>query len=141
MEQRTDTLQALQEAQRLYHGSKYMDRQSRHDAVISLSEWGLFTTSQLSQISGMSVSTIHGMGLKKGGGAGKFNPMSLDTLIQIRLGYNNGRPVSGMLLKIAIDEGNSHRVISKFTGLSTSSISRKLNEYNNSDLLGAAAQR
>ena len=101
----------------------------------------MVTTSQVSQISGLSISTVYGMGVNKGSGAGKFNPMSLDTLIQIRLSYNNSQPVSGMLLKIAIDEGNSHRIIAKFTGLSTSRITRILSAYNDSNLQRAAADR
>lgn len=133
------SLTALQEAQRLYNGARYMDRQSRHDALVSLAEWDLFTTAQLAQISGLSVSTVYGMGLNRGPTAGRFSPQGLDTLVQLRLRYNNSLPVSGMLLKTAYDEGNSLRTISRLTGYSTSMITRTISDYNRSNLQRAAA--
>lgn len=131
-------LLAMNEAQKLYHRSKYMSRQERYDAVVSLAQWNLFSVAQLSQLSGISVSTIYGFGIK-GHGSGKFNPMSLDTLIQIRLNRNNNIPVSTLLIKAAVEEGNSHRVIAKLTGLAPTTITRKINEQDSSTDLQRAA--
>lgn len=122
----------LREAQRLYNGSRYMTKQQRYDAVVSLAEYEVFSTSQLSQISGVSQSTLRGWGLKKGKFNGKFNPMSLDTLIAIRLNSNTGVESPSTLLNAAVREGNSLRVVSAFTGVSRTTIQRKVTALANS---------
>jgi hypothetical protein len=121
-------LNALNDAKYLYDNNSRLNRQQRFDKVMSLAEWDVFSIAQLSQISGYSTATLYGMGItKRGFGAGRFNPLSLDTLIQMRLSVLNKRPLSMVLLRAAIDEGNSHRVVSRFIGLNASTISRKLN--------------
>jgi hypothetical protein len=131
---------AMNEAKYLYTHSVYMDRQQRYEAVISLSEWELFSVGQLAQISGLSTSTLYGMDVKlPSKGSGRFNPQSLDTLLQLRLNFNNKLPLNKVLLQAAVDDGNSRRVISKLTGLGLSTIARKLNVNQSTNLLGAAS--
>lgn len=133
-------IMALQEAQRLYKGSPNMLPQQRFDAVMSISEWDVFTVEQIAQLAGISTSTVYGWGVtKRGYGAGRFNPRSLDTLTFLLLNRVNKRALNTVLLQAAVDEGNSHRTINKLTGISTSTISRKVRHGNSgSDLLGAA---
>jgi len=120
------TLQALREGLALYRGSANMNRQQRYDAVVSLAEWKLFSVQHLAQLSGLSKPTIYSWIPKENWGlGGSFNPLSLDTLIQIRENANNSLPVSDMLIGIALDSGNSQLVVSRFTGLSQSTISRR----------------
>lgn len=130
----TELLSALREAQQLYKTSAMLNRQQRFDAVTSIAEWDLFTLQQISQLSGLSTSTLYGMNLKRGHTSGKFNPMSIDTLIQLLLNRINGSGVSLPLLKAAVNEGNSHRIIYKFTGIQPAKISRMLNGNHSSSL-------
>lgn len=124
-------LTLLKETKRVFAGANYMNRQQRFDAVISLAEWGVFSVGQLSQITGMSTSAIHAMNLEKKGGAGRFNPMSIDTMIQLLLNRINKQPLNLVLLDAAIRDGNSHRIIYKLTGIQPSTISRKINGNSN----------
>ena len=127
------TLQALREALALYRGSANMDRQQRYDAVVSLAEWQLFSVQHLAQLSGLSKQTIYPwVPVPKRGLGGNFNPLSLDTLIQLRENANNSLPVSDMLIGIALDSGNSQLVVSRLTGLSQSTISRRKHDNNSS---------
>jgi len=123
-------IQGLREAKYLYEHRQYMDKDVLYNAVVSLNEYQLFTVGQLSQLSGLSDSTIAGWGIKmprKGGG--KFNPQSLDTLIQLRLNLNNGRPLNAVLLASAVQDGNSHRIISRLTGVGLSRISKVISKH------------
>jgi len=131
-----DYVKAMTEAKYLYERSKFMSKQQRYEALVSLNEWGLFSTGHLVQLSGWSASTIRGFGIEMPRkGTGKFNPKSLDTLLQLRLNLNNGRPINVHLLHGAILDGNSRRIVAKFTGLTLSQISRSLSGYTGTDLL------
>lgn len=132
----SDLVTALAEAGRLYKYSRHMTRQQRFDSIVSIAEWDLFTVGQIAQLAGVSTSTIYGMKITKlGYGSGKFNPMSIDTLTQLLFNRMNGAPLNKVLLQAAVDEGNSQRVIYKFTGISPSTIGRKLkHDTESSDL-------
>ena len=125
--QSNEPFKAMTDAKYLYEHSKNMDNQRIYDFLVSLNEYQLFSIGQLAQLSGVSVSTIHNWRITAPAvGSGRFNPQSLDTLIQLRLNFINGRPLNMRLLSGAAEDGNSHRVIAKFTGLTPSQISRKL---------------
>ncbi len=128
-----DKLTALTQAAILYK-----TRKDRGTVVVALAEWDFFTIGQLSQLSGYSTSTLyHALGItKRGYGAGRFNPMSLDTLISLLSNRINGREISPELVKIAVLEGNSHRVIQKMTGINASTISRIMKRINDNHSSG-----
>lgn len=124
-----NTLTALNEAIALYNKSTTLTRQQRYDAVVSLAEWNLFNVQQLSQISGLSKSTIYPwVPENKRGRNGKLNPRTLDTLRQMRLNRNAKLPVSDALLDIALENGNSQAVVARLTGIAQSTISRRVRD-------------
>jgi predicted DNA-binding transcriptional regulator AlpA len=122
-------LTALNEAIALYNKSTTLTKQQRYDAVVSLAEWNLFNVQQLSQISGLSKSTIYPwVPENKRGHNGKLNPRTLDTLRQMRLNRNAKLPVSDALLNIALENGNSQAVVARLTGIAQSTISRRVRD-------------
>jgi predicted DNA-binding transcriptional regulator AlpA len=122
-------LTALNEAIALYNKSTTLTKQQRYDAVVSLAEWNLFNVQQLSQISGLSKSTIYPwVPENKRGHNGKLNPRTLDTLRQMRLNRNAKLPVSDALLNIALENGNSQAVVARLTGIAQSTIPRRVRD-------------
>jgi hypothetical protein len=117
----------MSEAKRLYENHSRMSRQEIYDACLSLNEWRFFSYAQISQISGVSISTLRGQFHNKVA-AGRFNPKSIDTLRQLRLNLNNKRPVSPVLVKAAVADGNSWRMVVRCTGLTLGQIKRALRD-------------
>lgn len=124
-------LQAMGAAKYLFEHSRYMDAQGRYDAVRSLAEYGLFSTGHLARIAGVSETTVRRYGIDVTGTAGKFNPESLDTLIRMRLDSNTGKEPNPVLVSLAIQSGNSYRIVSKLTGVGRSRIARIMNDPSN----------
>jgi len=123
-------LLAMREARRLFYstrGVRMLTRQELYDAVISLNEWRFFSYKQLSQISGVSLTKLRGM-IHNNVAAGKFNPKSLDTLIQLRLNKTNNRPVNSVLVQAALKDGNSPVTITRCTGITAAEIKRALRD-------------
>jgi hypothetical protein len=129
-----DWVTLLREAKYFYDNHMLMESQQRLDSVKSLAAWDVFTIGQLSQLTGMSTTTLYKMVDTRGFGGGRFNPRSLDTLLQLRLNRNNGLPLSPVLLHTAVAENNSQRTIHKFTGIGQATISRRLHAYSDSGI-------
>jgi hypothetical protein len=125
-----ERLRILSDAQHYYSHYHNMSRQDRYDGVIALSEWDFFTVAQLSQLSGYSTATLYGWNVKRGQGSGRFNPMSLETFRQIVLKRVRGQHDLYQLVSMAVQEGNSQRVIEKMTGVAASTVSRMMKRIN-----------
>lgn len=121
------TTEALAEAGRLYNGSPRMNNKERYSAVVHLALHGVFSVGQLAQICGVSRATVNEwVDAQFRGPTGKFNPRTIDTLLQLRLDRLAKAPVNQFLLRMVLDNGNSQAVVARLTGLSQSTISRSV---------------
>lgn len=143
MMQDNEKLLVLREAKTLFAAANQMNRVEREAMTKRLARYDFFSIGQLAQLSGYSTATLYNMGLPRGYGSGRFNPHSLDTLILLLENRINGLPVNDFLLRAAVVDGNSHRIIQKMTGISAAQVTRtmkRINDNHSADLLGATAQ-
>jgi predicted transcriptional regulator len=127
--QQIRTAEALNEAIWLRDNVAQMDKEKVKEGIVKLGDYKIFSCRQLSAI--VNGVFDHGAIAKivkkedKTGGA--LNVGTLETLRNILYSRANSR-TDFELIKKAIEEGNSQLMISKLTGVSQSSISRRLNE-------------
>jgi hypothetical protein len=97
-------------------------------AIIELGNYRVFSSRQISAVIGNKAShtTISSITGKKDKTGGKLNVASLEVLRNILYSRSGGETNYGLITK-ALQEGTSQGMISKLTGVSQSSISRRLN--------------
>lgn len=97
-------------------------------AVIELGDYKVFSSRQISAIISNRVShtTVSSTIGKKDKTGGNLNVASLEVLRNILYSRSSGETNYGLIAK-ALEEGTSQGMISKLTGVSQSSISRRFN--------------
>lgn len=96
-----------------------------------LSYYGLFSNRQISKISGgaLSPSVLNASLSKNNKTGGRLSPENLEDILLILFSKERGA-VDHKLIKKVLDNGTSQGMISRLTGISQSSISRKSGEKN-----------
>lgn len=97
-------------------------------AVIELGDYKVFSSRQISAIirNRVSHTTVSSTIGKKDKTGGNLNVVSLEALRNILYSRSSGETNYGLIAKV-LEEGTSQGMISKLTGVSQSSISRRLN--------------
>jgi hypothetical protein len=121
--------QALSEAIWLRDHAENMDRQQLFDAVVSIGEYKLFSNRQISAITnGLVTHKIVGELIgKKNKTGGNLNVGTLDILRNILYSRANHR-TDYNLVRDAVGLGTSQGMVSRLTGVTQSSISKRLDK-------------
>lgn len=122
-----EVAQALNSAIWLRDNVDHLSKSDLESAVKSLGECRVFSSRQISAIINgrMTHSTIAQLIGKTDRTGGSLNPGTLDILRNILYGRANNK-TDYALIKQALDDGTSQNMVSKLTGVSQGSISRKV---------------
>lgn len=118
--------EALNEAIWLRDNVEKLTKEEVEEAVIRLSKYQLFSSRQLSAIVNniLTHSNIAKIIIKSDKTGGKLNVGTLEILRNVLYSRANGKTDYELIAK-ALEEGTSQGMISKLTGVSQSSISRR----------------
>jgi hypothetical protein len=98
---------ALEEAAWVYQRIADYDRQQRFDAVVSLSEWGVFSLRHVGQIVGLSHTQVRRIaGGKHDRTGGTFDPACLAPLLEIQKRYRRDEPIEPGAVHAALSAGH-----------------------------------
>lgn len=125
----TNRLQAINEAIWIRDNANKISRDLLIERLQELSEYSLFSNRQMSKICGNKIShnVLGGYIQKSDKSGGNFNPTSLEDIREALFSKERKRINYNAILR-ALEAGTSQGVISKLTGISQSTISRKFGE-------------
>jgi hypothetical protein len=121
---------ALNEAIYLRDNVEQMGKDEVIAGVRRLATYGVFSNRQIGAIINgrMGLPAIGEITMKSDKSGGNLNPGSLDLLLSVL--YNRAVLKSEIeLIAQAVDQGTSHHMISKLTGIDRSSISKKVRDH------------
>lgn len=119
----TQNHQALKEATYIYAHRDTFTRQGLVDAVVSLSEWNLFSNRQIVAITGMSMRDVCALTKKTDRTGGSFNPEALPNVIALSEARARGEKGQKAIVA-ALEGGVSLSMLAKLTGAPKSSLAR-----------------
>lgn len=127
MIQQIHRLQAINEAIWLRDHAHEVSRNLLIKRLQELSEYGLFSNRQITNIIGHRYShvTVCRFSMKQDLTGGAFNPKTLEDLRDV-LFMKHNKNVDYALVKKIIDAGTSQGMVSRLTGINQSTISRKI---------------
>lgn len=125
----TNRLQAINEAIWIRENASKISRELLIERLQELSEYTLFSNRQMAKICGNKIShNVLGMYIQKSNkSGGNFNPTSLEDIREALFSKERKRINYNAILR-ALEAGTSQGVVSKLTGISQSTISRKFGE-------------
>lgn len=125
----TNRLQAINEAIWIRENANKISRDLLIERLQELSEYSLFSNRQMAKICGNKIShnVLGGYIQKSDKSGGNFNPTSLEDIREALFSKERKRINYNAILR-ALEAGTSQGVISKLTGISQSTISRKFGE-------------
>ena len=125
----TNRLQAINEAIWIRDNAHKISKELLIERFQELSEYTLFSNRQMAKISGDKIShnVLGGYIQKSDKSGGNFNPTSLEDVREALFSKERKRINYNAILR-ALEAGTSQGMISKLTGISQSSISRKFGE-------------
>jgi hypothetical protein len=126
MAEKHDRLFAIHEAIWIRDNANKVGKEVLIEKAQDLSKYGLFSNRQISKISGGRISHVKLRGYisKSSKTGGRFSPDSLEDLALV-LFSKERENVDFVAVKRVLDSGTSQGMISRLTGVSQSSISRK----------------
>jgi hypothetical protein len=103
------------------------DRQTQIDDAVMLGETGVFSKRHISFITGLDLNLVNELVRKPDKTGGRFNPEALPLILDLSLGWRQNRVCDAQLTRTIVAIGVSPFMISKLSGISRTTLYRKLN--------------
>ncbi len=117
-------LAALQQAKYIADHRGSFDRQGKMDAIVSLAQWGCFSTVHISLFTGVRQATVLELVRKPDRTGGRLTIEALPHIIHIIHLEARGQ-VDNFAVKRAVDAGCSLGLLARLTGQSVSTLRRR----------------
>ena len=121
---------AIEQAAWVYARSSDYDKQQRFDAATELGEWGIFSSRQISAITGVGHSTALKLSPKSAKTGGRFSPECLAPLLDISRRKARGEQIKTAEVSdmLAAGNGTSTYMAARLGGISESWLRRRKGE-------------
>lgn len=117
------SIEAVNQADRLYRAKDRLSRQQLVDEVVSQAEWGVWGNKHLATLSGLRPAFVSELTGKPDRTSGSMNPDRLGSVAQLIGAKNRGEDVKEYAIGL-LEDGFTTTLLARLTGIPQSTLAR-----------------